>query len=186
MMCDIAADEGYLVVLPDYYRDGKFHDVKNPGTMEFLKDQSDWSKLKVDFEDKVLPFARENGATTFGAIGTCWGSYMVVRQCAFPALKAGVSMHPSHTPVSSIMGEVEKDILQAITCPQLFMPAGNDPPNVKAGGVGSEALGEKLEIIEFGDMSHGWTTRGDMKDEKVNRDVKKAFQSALDFFKKHV
>jgi len=186
MFCDIVADEGYLVILPDFYRDRKFHDPKNPGTMEFLKEKSQWNELKVDFEEKVLPFAKENGAVSFGAIGTCWGSYMVVRQCAYPELKAGVSMHPSHTVVSKIREEEEGDILQAIACPQLFMPAGNDPPNVKPGGIGSSVLGDKLEIVEFDDMVHGWTTRGDMKDEKVNRDVKKAFKMALDFFKKHV
>jgi len=84
------------------------------------------------------------------------------------------------------MGEEEKDILQNIKCPQLFMPAGNDPPTVKPGGLGCDVLGDKLEIIEFPDMMHGWTTRGDMSDAKVNRDVKKAVQAAIDFFKKHV
>lgn len=187
MFCDIAAAEGYLVVLPDFYRERKFHDPATPGTMEFLKDRTQWSSLRVDFEEKVLKFAKEKGATSFGAIGTCWGSYMVVRQSAYPELKAGVSMHPSHTPIANnILGEVEKELLEAIKCPQLFMPAGNDPINVKAGGVGEEVLGDKLTIVEFPDMVHGWTTRGDMKNEKVNADVKKAFQLALDFFKKHV
>ena len=65
------------MVAPDYYRNRKFHDPKNPGTMEFLKDQSQWSKLKEDFEGKVLPFVEGKGATSFGAIGTCWGSCMV-------------------------------------------------------------------------------------------------------------
>ena len=57
---------------------------------------------------------------------------------------------------------------------------------MKPGGVGEKVLGDKLTIVEFPDMVHGWTTRGDMKDEKVNRDVKKAIQLALDFFKKYV
>ena len=51
--------------------------------------------------------------------------FKVVRQCAYPALKAGVSMHPSHTGVSKVVGEDESELLAAIKCPQLFMPAGN-------------------------------------------------------------
>ena len=47
MLCDIVADEGYLVLLPDYYRDRKFHDPKNGGTVEFVREQTQWSKLKV-------------------------------------------------------------------------------------------------------------------------------------------
>ena len=29
--------------------------------------------------DQVQPLAKERGATSFGAVGTCWGSYPVVR-----------------------------------------------------------------------------------------------------------
>merc|ERR1712159_385238 len=175
--------KAFFVVLPDFYRDGKFQDPSQPGTVEFIKEESQWSELKVDFEGKVLPFAKEKGGVSFGAIGTCWGSYMVIRESAYPEVKAGVSMHPSHTAISSILGENEEDILRNITCNQLFMPAGNDPPEVKPGGLGCTVLGEKLNIIEFPDMSHGWTTRGDMKNDNVNRDVKKALQAAIDFFK---
>ena len=82
------------MVAPDYYRDGKFHDPKNPGTMEFLKDQSQWSKLKEDFEGKVLPFVQGKGATSFGAIGTCWGSYMVSKEVLPPPILDHVGQTP--------------------------------------------------------------------------------------------
>ena len=72
-----------------------------------------------------MKFAKEKGAKSFGTIGTCWGSYVVVRLSSFADLKAGVSMHPSHTPIASmILKEDEKEILKGIKCPQLFMPAG--------------------------------------------------------------
>ena len=45
---------------------------------------------------------------------------------------------------------------------QMFMPAGNDDPNVKMGGLGKKVLGDGLEILEFPDMVHGWTVRGDL------------------------
>lgn len=186
MLCDIIAQNGFLVVMPDFYRDGKFQVPGEPGTVEFLKEHTQWSKLQKDVDDVVLPFAKELGATSFGAIGTCWGSYMVVRQGSYSEFKAGVSMHPSHSPISGLLGEEEKDLLTPIKCHQLFMPAGNDHANVKPGGLGAEVLGDKLEILEFPDMAHGWTTRGDVSDDKIRRDVKLAIDEALKFFKKHV
>ena len=67
-----------------------------------------------------------------------------------------------------------------------ILTSGDDVENVKAGGIASELLGDGLTIVEFPYMLHGWLTRGDMKDEGVSRDVKKAIQEALKFFKKHV
>jgi len=186
MLCDIIAQNGFLVVMPDYYRDGRFQDPTQPGTVKFLKEHTQWSKLQKDVDNVVLPFAKEFGATSFGAIGTCWGSYMVVRQGALSDFKAGVSMHPSHSPISGLLGEKERDLLSPIRCHQLFMPAGNDHPNVKPKGLGSKILGDKLVIMEFPEMVHGWTTKGDVSDEKVKRDVKKAIDEAITFFKKHV
>lgn len=186
LLCDIIAQNGFLVVMPDYYRAGRFQDPTQPGTVEFLKEHTQWSKLRKDVDDVVLPFAKELGATSFGAIGTCWGSYMVVRQGAHPDFNAGVSMHPSHSPISGLIGEEEKNLLTTIRCNQLFMPAGNDHPNAKPSGLAAEVLGDKLEIMEFPDMVHGWTTRGDVSDDKIKRDVKKAINEAIIFFQKHV
>ncbi len=80
-----------------------------------------------------------------------------------------------------MLDESEEDILKDIKCPQMFMPgtykyfkltkgtihnffdaAGADDPNVKAGGLGKDILGDGVEIIEFKDMQHGWTVRGDL------------------------
>ena len=55
-------------------------------------------------------------------------------------------MHPSHTPIwTSILKLDEKAKLEAVKAagvPQLFMPAGNDHENVKAGGLGENVLGK--------------------------------------------
>ena len=52
--------------------------------------------------------------------------------------------------------------------------------------IGKKVLGDSLEIVTFPDMKHGWTTRGDMSDPKVDRDVKKALNLALSFFTKYM
>ena len=35
----------------------------------------------------MLPFARNKGAQEFGALGTCWGSYMVIRESSYPEVR---------------------------------------------------------------------------------------------------
>ena len=52
--------------------------------------------------------------------------------------------------------------------------------------IGKKVLGDALEIVTFPDQKHGWTTRGDMSDPKVERDVQKALNLTLAFFTKYM
>ena len=67
----------------------------------------------------------------FDFIGTCWGTYLVVKLSSYVDLKAGISMHPSHTAICAMLGVDEEKILKEVKCPQMFMPAGDDNENVK-------------------------------------------------------
>merc|ERR1712228_497675 len=115
----------------------------------FVHKTTTWSGLENDLKTKVLPFAKQNGAEVFGAVGTCWGSCPTVKMCAWDEFKAGVSMHPSHTPLFQMLGEDEKAALEAIKCPQYFMPAGNDGPECKPGGIAEQILKDQLTNCEF-------------------------------------
>ena len=42
---------------------------------------------------------------------------------------------------------------------QVFMPSAQDHVNVKPGGLGQAVLGDRLQVVEFPNMRHGWTTR---------------------------
>jgi len=182
---DLFAEAGYLVIMPDFYR-GTWKNPTEPDVVQFIKDQTNWAKLQQDLEKIVFPFAKSKGATSFGALGTCWGSYMVLRECAYDQFKAGASWHPSHTPIAGLLGEDEKELLSHIKCNQLFMPAGGDAENCKKGGLAEQVLGSKLEITEFPEMQHGWSVRGDMTDPAIARDVTKAVTETLEFFAKHL
>lgn len=185
-LCDMFADQGYMVVMPDYFR-GKSQDPTLPGAKDFLMEETQWPKLKKDIESHVLPWAKEQGAKIFGAIGTCWGSYVVLRISSHPDFKAGVSFHPSHTILMSLMNDDERVILEGLKgTPQLFAPAGNDHENVKPGGLAQKYLGDDLTIIEFPEMKHGWTIRGDLKEPGVEAATMKAMKDGLEFFKKHL
>ncbi len=54
-----------------------------------------------------------------GFVGTCWGTYMTVRLSSYVEVKAGISMHPSHTPVIGMLSENEEEILKEIKSPQV-------------------------------------------------------------------
>ena len=178
-LCDIFAAEGFTVIMPDYFRG------TSEGDAQFnANDMADWSNLKQDWEQKIRPYAVESkGAETFGTIGTCWGSYMTIRLSTYPMVVAGVSMHPYHSTMMKKLGEDEEEIMRRVGNKQLIMPSGGDDDNVKPGGLAERILGDRVEILEFPEMIHGWTTRGQLEDEKVNRDVKKAVNKAIQFFK---
>jgi len=187
MLADMFADCGYLVLIPDWYRNGEGKAPTEPDVVEFLKSKTQWTSLATDWTEKVLPYAKSLGAKRFGAIGTCWGSYMVLRLSAEADFFGGVSWHPSHTPISGLLGESASELVKGIKCPQLVCPAGGDAKEDLNGEAHQQLVGEQMwQVEEFLEMKHGWTTRGDMKDEKVKRDVHKAIEDAIGFFKKHL
>ena len=105
-----------------------------------------------------------------------------------------ISRNFSHT--ENVLNENEEEILKNVKSPQMFLPSRSDkdsvklvaqmPNDTKIIGLGKQILGDGVEIIEFPDMSHGWTTRGDLSDPIVERDVKKAFNFVISFFGKYL
>ena len=115
------------------------------------------------------------------------------------------SMHPSHGPISQMLGETEEELLKEIKVPQLFMPCGNDPPALKKGGLSEQILGDKLKIVEFPNRQHGFTGRGgtfphtkvrwvykiyllylELTIPGLKEDLEKEIQEALSFFEMHM
>jgi len=54
------------------------------------------------------------------------------------------------------------------------------------GGLAQQILGEGVTILEFPEMDHGWTVRGNLSIPAVQRDVNKALTEAIAFFNKHL
>jgi len=188
LLADLFASKGYQVLIPDYYRKGE---GRNPfvdkDLMEFIKARTIWDNLQKDWLEKIRPYAEKHGAKRFGAIGTCWGTYMVLKLGGLPDVFAGVSWHPSHAPIAkNMLGEDLKELFASITAPQLFMPAGGDAPEDMADGLAKEVMGDKLKVVECLDMKHGWTTRGDISDPNTKRDLDLAIKEALDHFGKYL
>ena len=73
----------------------------------------------------------------------------------------------------------------------MLAPAGNDLPMWSDSGDFGEALkasakGGECVWSAYPDMSHGWSCRGDLSDEKVKRDVEAVMKDAIGFFAKYV
>ncbi len=49
---------------------------------------------------------------------------MTVRLSSYVEVKAGISMHPSHTPVIGMLSENEEEILKEIKSPQVSFSVG--------------------------------------------------------------
>ena len=55
----------------------------------FIKKTTEWGTLSKHV-DTVMNHAKNQGAESFGALGTCWGSYPVVKMSGAGLIKCGV------------------------------------------------------------------------------------------------
>ena len=63
---------GYMVIIPDYFDIALVSPMTTPmeELIPFLKNHTDWEgKLRLDWEEKIHPYALGHGAKTFGTIG---------------------------------------------------------------------------------------------------------------------
>jgi hypothetical protein len=61
-----------MVIIPDYFCGKMINPMTSPReeVMEVVQNVTQWDEtLKVDWEEKIQPYALKHGATTFGAIG---------------------------------------------------------------------------------------------------------------------
>jgi len=144
-------------------------------------------KAAIDYLKKSF------GITKVAAIGYCWGCFNVFQACAAfsdagpGTIQAAALFHPSLVLNQFFGGKADStDLAASIVAPQLFVACGNDPDFVKPGGATVEALTKGKSpnsmAVLMADMQHGFVNRGDVGDENVKRDVKKAIEMAAEFF----
>jgi len=184
---DYLAENGYNVLVPDWFRGNNMPGGWfGPDTPAWLAERTNWTNILADWETVIYPFLSKQSPSSIGLIGTCWGSYPVVRLSMLGTVNAGVSMHPSHDRLLETAGEDQEEVLGLVKSPQLFLLEGDAGDSLKAGGVSGKVLGDKLTVVEFPDMEHGWTTRGDLANPLVARDVLEAKKLVLEFFGKYL
>ena len=124
-----------------------------------------------------------------------------------PSWKAVVSPHPSFGIEKKVFGGDDVKLMQCIpnVCPLLLLPAGNDPQytkptsdeflflqqqqqqlqNVAAVTKSNDKSACSSKSIEFPEMKHGWTTRGDLFSNEIplKRDLVLALHEIVDFLR---
>jgi hypothetical protein len=52
---------------------------------------TNWTNLEADWTQRLRPYLeKEKGVTSFGTIGTCWGTYVTIKLSTLPEFSAGV------------------------------------------------------------------------------------------------
>ena len=189
-VCDALAASGFHVAMLDVYRGTNITEQGGFGSESgtaFLKPAT---ANCAAMHEPLFSYLAGKGATEYGAVGFCWGAYGVVKLSSLGKLKAGVSCHPSLKVGQMFLGESEEDQVKTVKCPQMFLPAANDPDHYKDGTLKAlvEATGHACVTHEFKEMKHGWVPRGDASDPKgpVARDVAAALEMAAGFFRSHL
>lgn len=160
------------------------------------------SAVEKDFLEILQPNVKETGCEFVGALGFCYGGWMVGRALSFQGdddddegsiFSAGVGFHPSWLPETVAAGGTSPIKLaeRVKQKPLLFLPAKEDA-GMKAEDEVAIKLAEQRGIkpeevsIEFPTMSHGWVNRGDPSQPEVKENQDKAINLAIEFFNKHL
>jgi len=205
-LCDSLAAAGYAVAMPDLSRGSlnprgnEFAVWRVPGMLPSMLGQLG---RRWDGDDGVAAdvaaaaeLLQDRGARRLGALGFCYGAWVVMRASAggegLPRLEAGVSVHPSvhNMTAVGVGGASEEEIVLGVHCPQLVLSTGSEPKAWRAGGRVATWLAEAAPGSRVGDLPqgliHGFATRGDAGKPAVAEGVRLVLEESLAFFELHL
>jgi len=191
-IADQLADEGYYVILPDFFHGDcvTFPDLGTPRLGEFIKS---WptEKWTPDF-DVVYQHLSDKGIEKTGLMGFCWGSWAIFWESARTGsdgkIHCGVNCHPSLIIEQMLGGSVE-ELAKKTMHPMLMFPCVDDPVFVQPEGAVDQVLRTKSYASEFhvfSEQNHGFVSQGDVTVESTCRDVGICMDLATKFFAKHL
>ena len=112
----------------------------------------DWARMEARFKG-LLELINEKGPKQFFAGAFCWGVWAGFKFASkFDGFKSFVGFHPS-LGLCGAFGENEKELVESVKCPAFFLPASNDPANIKEGGEWVQILQQKFGEDKAGTKS---------------------------------
>jgi dienelactone hydrolase len=183
-LADILASKGFLVVMPDYFKDEPWSTERFPPKEE---DNADFGKFldRIAY-DKVKPdvvqaieVAKSLGAESVGMLGLCWGGKIAMRANADGLIKASATAHPSF---------VDEQDAKDATVPACVLPSSDEPPmeDIKA-ALEAKDFAAKNVFKRYDTLRHGFMgARGfvytDYADETQAAKVNEAIDDVVTFF----
>ena len=68
---DFLADNGYNVLVPDWFRGSNMVGFFGPSAQAWLASVMNWTNIKSDWKDVILPYLENEAPSSIGMIGTC-------------------------------------------------------------------------------------------------------------------
>ncbi|VAH18947.1 hypothetical protein VPH35_009203 [Triticum aestivum] len=130
----------------------------------------------------VIAALKEQGASSVGAAGYCWGAKVVAELAKANEIQAAVMSHPSFVTVNDI---------EEVKCPIAILGAETDvmsPPELvkKFEQVLSSNSGIAHFVKIFPGVSHGWTVRYKSEDAAAVKSAEEALADMIDWFNKNL
>jgi dienelactone hydrolase len=192
-ICDQIANNGYFVVLPDFFR-GDCWSPERTATepdakMPWIKSVSSPTQVRDDLVS-VIGMLKKMGVKRQGMAGFCFGGFAALIASQTGAFSCVAGIHAS-LKIYKFHGSTELAEVEKCACPMMLLQAENDLPNTKPGGevealLKAKPFGSECVYKEFSEMAHGWVPRGDLKNPAVKRDVGMAMEMIVSFMDKHV
>ena len=179
-VCDYFAEQGYFVVMPDFFRGGGHE----PGSYDFIGTVNKYPIEGIQKDlDNTMDWCRSQGAEKFSYIGFCYGTWVAFKTIT-DKFFCGVNYHPSNQ-LEAFLGGDDEGLVKNVKANMLFVPAKEDKDYTREGGSYLKDLHERgfsdSYSVDYPDMNHGFVVRGDMKDENVAKRVIEALEEGRKF-----
>ncbi|GAB5356786.1 hypothetical protein AAMO2058_000318800 [Amorphochlora amoebiformis] len=191
-VADYLADNGFFVVMPDFYRGEPWSlDRFPPKEAKDKKDFGEWWGKKcdlkttdADIKQAVIPFIRRFSKgvkmASIGLLGFCWGGLMCFG-CA------GLDKAFTYSAIGTIHGaRLTPEMAEKIRCPAMVLPSKDDPGYEEIKKVlDKKKFGKHCVYHNFKGEIHGFcAARGDWKNKDTKSAVDKALNMTIKFFGK--
>ncbi|XP_037415745.1 endo-1,3;1,4-beta-D-glucanase-like [Triticum dicoccoides] len=180
-IADKVASSGYFVVVPDFLHGDPFVPENADRPIQvWIKEHP----LGKAFEEAkpVIAALKEQGVSTVGAAGYCWGAKVVAELAKANEIQAAVMSHPSAVTV---------DDIKEVKCPIAVLGAENDktsPPELvkQFEQVLSSNTGIAHFVKIFPGVSHGCPVRYKNEDAGAVKSAEEALSDMIDWFNKNL
>jgi len=184
VLADRFAEQGFLAVIPDFYRRNEWTIPQNspefsmPKVMAFLGSHPD-ERVQGDLGDTCDWLRKVKGVQKIGAVGYCWGGRAAYYGSMNGKLDCVVSLHG---------GGVEPSIVKNVKCPIFFGQAELDthPKTETVVEIQKklQQVKKEAELKVYKGVNHGFAIRADPTDSVAVKAAEEAFHDTAAYFKK--